>query len=250
MKIKSFLKKICPSPMWSALGNSRRIWISRNDHTLSAREVFSRIYEKNVWGGDGEYSSGDGSRDAHVVQPYLERISQWTADHDGSALAAVDLGCGDFHIGKNLFQCFKSYTGIDLVPFLIEKHRREYDFPNLGFKCVDAIEEPLPGGDVIFVRQVLQHLSNDQISRILPKLRNYRFAIITEHRPDPSRLIAKNLDKPHGGGIRLAKGSGVYFDEAPFPLGETSSEILLDVPASDNPLRDGRIITTCYKFGG
>lgn len=211
--------------------------------------MFSRIYEKRLWlGGDEEYSSGDGSRSEQVVGPYLNCINRWSENNNSRSIAAVDLGCGDFHVGSKIYANFKSYAALDVVPALIEKHKEKYSSPGLLFGCIDAIEHELPEGDVIFVRQVLQHLSNRQIMQILPKLHAFRYAIITEHLPAPSQLVRKNLDKPHGGGIRLANGSGVYLDEHPFIINAVSVEILLDVPANIKSPKDGRIVTHLYQF--
>ncbi|NJM37494.1 MAG: class I SAM-dependent methyltransferase [Akkermansiaceae bacterium] len=237
-----------PSKLWNFLGATRRNWISRNDHKLSTREVFSKIYEKRLWSGDERYSSGDGSRTDSVVNPYVEAISKWARANEATNLHAVDLGCGDFHIGRRIYSEFGRYTGVDIVPALIENHRQTYLDQRLQFSCLDAIEEELPSGDVILVRQVLQHLSNAQISAILPKIAKFKFAIITEHHPAPEDLHVKNYDKPHGGGIRLAAGSGVYLDSPPFSLPFVSQDILLDVASNPKKPSAGRIVTTVYTF--
>jgi hypothetical protein len=41
----------------------------------------------------------------------------------------------------------------------------------------------LPDGDIVFLRQVLQHLNNSQISRVVQKLYRYKFLVLTEHVP-------------------------------------------------------------------
>lgn len=230
------------------MGRARRTWISRNDHELSTEEVFTRIYQKRLWSGDERYSSGDGSRHTSVVIPYINEVKAWAKHHDGKNLVAVDLGCGDFHLGRELYEEFGRYIGLDIVQELIELHRTKYGSPNLSFQCRNAVNDELPEGDVIFVRQVLQHLSNEQILKIIPKITKFNYAIVTEHVPEKEFLAQMNLDKPHGGGIRLARKSGVYLQEPPFSLLAKQATVLLDLPASDNPRRDGRIVTTCYHF--
>ncbi len=91
-------------------------------------------------------------------------------------------------------------------------------------------------------------MSNNQILKILPKLRSFRFAFITEHVADPAVLERPNKDKVHGGGIRLGQNSGVYLDEPPFSLEFEEQTTLLEVPAGANPKRDGWIKTVVYRF--
>ena len=82
---------------------------------------------------------------------------------------------------------------------------------------------------VVNVRQVLQHLSNVQISALLPKLARYKYLIVTEHVPrGPFR---PNVDKPMGPGTRLAEASGVVLEACPFGLPGFVSRLLCTVDA-------------------
>jgi hypothetical protein len=248
--MKAFAKKIIPASLWRQLGLMRRRWITRDDHKRSAREVFTRIYEKKLWGGaEDKYSSGTGSRDSHVVAPYIDAIKQWAADHKGASKTALDMGCGDFYVGSKIYPSFARYIAADIVPVIIESHCANHADPRLEFRCIDAIEEPLPEeANVVFFRQVLQHLSNQQISLIVPKLRRFTDVIITEHLPCDDSTVRYNLDKPHGGGIRIDQNSGVDLELPPFHLAPAASQVILEVPASDKSNKDGIIRTTWYRF--
>jgi hypothetical protein len=104
------------------------------------------------------------------------------------------------------------------------------------FACLDFLEDELPLGDVATLRQVFQHLSNDQISAALPKLARYKHLIVTEHVPrGPFR---PNVDKPMGPGTRLAEASGVVLGASPFELPGFVSRLLCTVDA------DGGVIET------
>lgn len=245
---RKLLKSFIPSPLWNLLGALRRKWVTRDDEQRTAREVFSRIYEKRIWTGDDELSSGYGSRMTVVVDPYVDAIQRWAKAHDGSELTALDLGCGDFHVGRRVYPFFGRYIGVDIVSILIENHRKNHISPILEFECVDAIDEDLPPADVIFIRQVLQHLSNDQILKILPKLGQFKHAIISEHVPSPYQLKAKNLDKVHGGGIRLSQGSGIYLEDPPFNLTVKESTVLLELCHGSDADREGLVVTTHYRL--
>jgi hypothetical protein len=246
--IRKFFKSIVPPFIWNRLGILRRRWVTRDDSSRSAKEVFSRIYEKRIWTSENELSSGSGSRCAAVVNPYIDVIRRWADTHNAKEMRALDLGCGDFHVGSQIFPFFDSYIGADIVPILIESHRRNHIAPNLEFCCVDGIDDELPQADVVFIRQVLQHLSNEQIQKILSKLTQFKHAIVTEHVPHPSQLKMRNLDKIHGGGIRLERGSGVFLQDPPFNFQALESTVLLELPHGTNGEREGVVVTTHYRL--
>jgi hypothetical protein len=78
------------------------------------------------------------------------------------------------------------------------------------------------------LRQVLQHLSNQEIERVLANCRRYRWLIVTEHLPAATDVVP-NLDKPHGPDTRVYDRSGVFLEAPPFDL---PVRILLEVPIS------------------
>ncbi|MBO6631971.1 MAG: SAM-dependent methyltransferase, partial [Psychroserpens sp.] len=58
------------------------------------------------------------------------------------------------------------------------------------------------------------HLSNKEIQQILPKLKHFKYIILTEHIPEGD--FTPNLDIISGQGTRLKQGSGVDVLEEPF----------------------------------
>ncbi len=81
---------------------------------ISLKEQFTDIYEKNLWGGaEGEYYSGVGSYREDLIIPYKEWLKDFIAKENISSI--VDLGCGDFNIGKQLTSMVSQYTGVDIV---------------------------------------------------------------------------------------------------------------------------------------
>src|SRR5690606_31565392 len=74
------------------------------------------------------------------------------------------------------------YIACDIVPDLIEFNKKKYRTHNVDFRVVDLVTDVLPAGDIVFIRQVLQHLRNSQIKQLIPKLvQNYKILILTEH---------------------------------------------------------------------
>jgi hypothetical protein len=198
-----------------------------------SRAVFSDVYRNGSWGSDGPFCSGPGSRDPQIISGYVAAIATLCQ----KPVRIVDLGCGDFAVGEKLLPLCQTYVGVDIVPELISHLRQSVTDARAQFECLDIVDAELPDGDLCLVRQVLQHLSNRQILRILPKLRKYPITLITEHVPSEGSLAMKNRDKVHGLDIRLARGSGVFLDAPPFSTLGLRVEPVHEVPG--HPLSSG-----------
>lgn len=78
----------------------------------------------------------------------------------------LDAPCGDLHWMRHIIESLGvKYTGIDVVPRLI-KRNKEF-FPDLKFYCRDITQDKLPRADLIFCRDCLVHLSEDNIFKAL-----------------------------------------------------------------------------------
>ena len=98
---KARLKGVTPAPLLNLWRRTRYWVISRKNQT--PEEVFSAIYRSNVWGGaKGTFYSGEGTRDPTIAGPYLDSIRAWLAYVNARELTVVDLGCGDFEVGRHL----------------------------------------------------------------------------------------------------------------------------------------------------
>jgi hypothetical protein len=203
--------------------------------------IFTGIYKHKVWGSDGEkeFYSGGGSHTSYVVEPYVTAILSTKILKN---LDCVDLGCGDFNVGSQIRPHFKRYIACDVVAPLIEHNIKAFEDLHVEFLLLNGTTDPLPKGDVICIRQVLQHLSNNDISRILAKLGSFQYAIITEHLPFGTCFVA-NMDKQSGHGTRLPFNSGVVLHEPPFSISYASKVILSEVNDST-----GIITTVMYTF--
>jgi SAM-dependent methyltransferase len=192
----------------------RRVLQKQRDRSRSAREVFSEVYTMNLWGGaKGELYSGPGSRFT-AAKLYSATVIKFIEDH--KIKTVVDLGCGDFEIGKNIALHCDKYIGIDVAPNVIARNTQLFATESIRFVEVDITREDLPDADLCLVRQVFQHMSNREILQVLLKARKYKYLIVTEHQPnDPLKL---NRDKVHGAGTRVDFRSGVYLDKPPFSV--------------------------------
>ena len=232
-------------------------WAKRNyrrlrrlaEHAVNQRrtpeQVFSHIYERGLWGqSEGRFCSGSGSTEAHAVE-YLRVLAEYVERH--SIRSVVDLGCGDFAIGRRIAALGIDYTGVDVVPALIEHHTRTSGTERIRFMHRDIVDDDLPHGDLCLIRQVLQHLSNDQISKILPKLGRYSHVLVTEHYPAPGAWAIPNKDKAHGHDTRVEDDSGVFLECPPFNA--RIAEVLLE--RESTPLkRPGEVLRTTRVVAG
>ena len=208
---------------------------------LSPEQAFSHIYARRLWGGGPGFSSGSGSHDPALVAPYVQAVRLWVQGQP--AMDAVDLGCGDFEVGRQLRQEFGRYVACDVVPDVIAHHRAGPDAATVDFRCLDITRDPLPAGDVAFLRQVLQHLPNALIRQVVPRLYAYRWLVLTEHMPATADFVP-NVDKPIGPGIRLiSDNSGVELCAPPFDLRPLDTRILCEVPQFGGVIR-----TTLYQL--
>ena len=206
------------------------------------KDAMHQIYELNLWGGtEFDFYSGSGSHDPDIINPYLDVLTAFL-ESNNRALTVCDLGCGDFNIGKELTQFTKKYIAIDIVENLIERNKQLHQADNLEFHCLDIAKDELPTGDCIILRQVLQHLSNAEIERVVEKLANYKHIILTEHLPLGDFI--PNKDIISGQGIRLKQNSGVNLLEAPFNL-EVKTETILGEYILEH--HKGRIVTKLYE---
>ena len=214
MLLKKIARSVLPDRLLAAARTAR-------DKPPSPRDVFSGIYRDGAWGTahdpDDTFYSGDGSHDDRITTAYVDNVVAFLRTRPDKP-NVVDLGCGDFSVGSRIRPFCNRYIACDVVPALIARNRKKYADLDVDFRQLDLITDPLPAGDIVFIRQVLQHLSNRQIAALIPKLRpRYRFLVLTEHLPASDRFTP-NLDQAAGAGIRLGFGSGVVLTEAPFNL--------------------------------
>ena len=124
-------------------------------------------------------------------------------------------------------------TCIKCSKLLLSKEK--YKHLNVDFRNLDISCDELPSGDVCFVRQILQHMSNESILSFLKSVNKYKYLIVTEHWP-LSKNFVPNINKPDGTDIRAYEESGVVLTAPPFNLKVIKDIDLCEV--SYNPLED------------
>lgn len=241
--MKSVVKAVVPQ---SLLVARRKFLLRRTERRFrdaSNAEIFSTVYERQHWSAEGGqgFDSGDGSRDPAVVTPYVDAVRSFLTSLDAKP-DVVDLGCGDFNVGRQIRPFAARYVAGDVVAALIEHNRTLPDASDVEFRVLDIARDPLPDGDVVTIRQVLQHLSNADVAQVVAKLPQYRYAIITDHQP--AGAFTPNVDIPSGPHIRVGIGSALDLAKAPFSLPFVETRELCVVPSSEG----GVIRTTLYRL--
>lgn len=207
------------------------------------KDAMDQVYAMKLWGGgSADFYSGVGSHQPEIVNPYIAVVKSFLTSFK-NPLVVCDLGCGDFNVGKELVKHTKKYVAIDIVSDLIMRNKEKFKQENLEFHCLDIAVDDLPPGDCAVLRQVLQHLSNAEIARIVRKLGDYKYVILTEHVPEGN--FTPNKDIISGQGIRLKKQSGVNVLAPPFNCKVKEEKRLLSVVLNDGK---GIIVTTLYTI--
>ena len=239
-RVKRRIRVVTPASVL-ALARQRQLALIRAKNLgRTPREIFAEIYRDNRWGGvAGTFSSGSGSSAAHA-DLYAKTVNAFAREHGVRRI--VDLGCGDFTVGARLLDSGADYVGVDVVPELIEHNERRHGSARVSFVCLDIVDEALPDGDLCLIRQVLQHLSNEQIAKVLRNVGRYRHVLVTEHYPALGIAVRPNLDKPCGEDVRVYDDSAVCLDAAPFSRAVKAP--LLDVDAGKWLVRPGERLRT------
>ena len=166
----------------------------KTKQSWSTKAAMEQVYNMKLWGGNQSgFYSGEGSHLPELVNPYVDAVATFLSSFE-NLLVVCDLGCGDFNVGQELIAYSKKYNAVVIVPELIDYNKNMFNFENLEFHCLDISFDELPLGDCAIIKQVLQYLSNTEIVKILRKLTDFKYVILTEHVPeDPftTNVIAK-----------------------------------------------------------
>lgn len=205
------------------------------------RSVFKNVYDNNFWGRapDGRRFYSDSPPNA--TAPLRRLVEAFIRDHDIHRI--IDLGCGDgeFASGVDIGDAY--YIGVDLYDELIQWNRTLLGGEKRVFVVADIVEDELPPGDMCMIHMVLYLLSYEDIFKILEKLRQYRYVLVTDGQPQIPPEERRNIDKPTSGFTRFNHfTSGFYLELPPFelpvrtlleytlPSGEIMRTVLLEHP--------------------
>ena len=159
--IKKKIKEFIPFSVrfWLRKIQNKIFGTEREYKNMSHTQIFDKIYSNKTWGEtyNGQSTSGDGSHLTYIIQPYINKVNSFLSETKPSSI--VDLGCGDFNVGKNFVEFSDTFVACDLSSTILKHNRSQFSDLNVKFKKINITKDLLPKGDVAFIRQVLQHLS-------------------------------------------------------------------------------------------
>jgi hypothetical protein len=142
--------------------------------------AFSHIFRSRYW-GDAESVSGIGSSLAQTenIRKELPRI----VDEFGIR-SIVDAPCGDLYwMSEILPQLDVDYFGGDIVPEVVALAEARNTYPRARFGVFDIAASPFPKSDLWICRDVLFHLSFDDIRKALGNFlrSDVKYLLVTSH---------------------------------------------------------------------
>ena len=92
----------------------------------------------------------------------------------------MDVGRGDWAWTQHVRFANRRYAGFDVVPELVQKLERDHGSDLVSFAVADDGWTNLPDADLLLVKDLLQHLSTERVTRFMTDvLPRYRLALIT-----------------------------------------------------------------------
>lgn len=158
--------KLGASSMLDHYSRKRGYLVPRDD-CQDPGVVFANIYSDGGWvhSQSQESRSGLGSSLTATSGLFSEILN---AMNNFGCHSLVDVGCGDWNwMGQEKFSI--DYTGIDVVPSIIEQNSK-YSRSNVRFLLCDATKEVPPASDMALCREVIFHLSFSDAKKVIHNL--------------------------------------------------------------------------------
>jgi SAM-dependent methyltransferase len=135
---------------------------------MNYKDIFSNIYDNHGF-GSLESRSGPGST-LDETQKLRESIKKIIKDKNIKSV--VDIPCGDFNWMKEIVFNFESYIGGDIVKKAIEENNERYSNSRIKFIEFDIVNDEIPNGDLLIVRDIIGHFPIEDGVKILKNILN------------------------------------------------------------------------------
>jgi hypothetical protein len=153
----------------------KNLGINEND----MESIFKYIYENKIWGHNNieQYSGSSGAGSSlDYNKDYISFLREFI--NTNNTTVVVDLGCGDFQFGIELYKDLGVlYYGYDVYEDLINYHNSVTKTNSnniLFFNKLDFYNDRIniPFGDLCIIKDVLEHWNYNQIYDFLDYLIN------------------------------------------------------------------------------
>jgi hypothetical protein len=155
---------------WVHIG--ARIACGQNLAHLRAKSIgerFEAIYRNGAWQSHDRHGSlsGPGSSMAATegIRKQLPNLLVFLKTQ-----VLLDVGCGDF-LWMNDITLPCPYIGVDIVPAVIKLNVEHYSCAGRSFHVVDATNSPLPAANTVLCREMLFHLSFQDIWKTIANIK-------------------------------------------------------------------------------
>ncbi|MCH9811223.1 class I SAM-dependent methyltransferase [bacterium] len=143
-------------------------------------EIFTELYHTNAWKSWPETKSGEGSllKNTKNIRKVLPIIIQ-----KYNIQSILDLPCGDFNWMQKIDLSNIKYLGGDIVQALVEDNQKKYSTSTISFSHIDAVKYVPKGYDLIICRDLLLHLSYENIFKVISNIKNSnaRYLLLSYH---------------------------------------------------------------------
>jgi hypothetical protein len=152
--LKSFVKR--------AINQTKNFW-----HLIFKNQTndFDIIYKTNYWGGESR--SGKGS-DLIQTEQIRDTLPLLLKSLDAKSM--LDIPCGDYYWMQHV-DLPLTYIGADIVQEIVKTNNKKHSDINHKFINLDVCTDKLPKVDLIFARDLLVHLSYNDIQQALHNMK-------------------------------------------------------------------------------
>ena len=171
--------------------------------TNEIRSAFDQIYRNNVWG----IGSGTGSLPGMNINymHFLSNFLKWN-----EIRSVLDFGCGDWQFSRYLCWDGIDYTGVDVVPSLIEQNNIKFGSDNIRFVSYERAGD-LPSVDLIVSKDVMQHLPVGNIVEYVAEFKKKSKFVLLTNDIYPDDWLNVDIEPGACRSLRLTK-EPFYFD--------------------------------------
>ncbi len=140
---------------------------------MNFKEHFTDIYDNKRWGN----GSGGGSEISSTIQ-YREFLQNFLKEKNIKSV--IDYGCGDWQSSHLIDFSGIVYLGVDCVDSVIEQNNIKYSKDNIKFIVLDDMTQFFSyTSDLLILKDIIQHWSNDDIDYFLPNvINNFKYVLI------------------------------------------------------------------------
>lgn len=135
----------------------------KNKVNKESENVFTDIYETNLWHTEESVSGGGSTMDA--TKTVRQEIPIILKKYNIKSM--LDIPCGDYNWMKEVPKGDCVYIGGDIVEDIVQKNNELYASDKVSFKVINMTQDELPKVDLIFCKDCLQHLCYENVALAL-----------------------------------------------------------------------------------